>query len=125
MVNPLLENDMLCPIEFGLDVFGGRWKARIICVISTHKAIRYGEIKKELNTITDAVLSSMLKELLRDGLLKRKQYDEIPPRVEYSLTSQGETVLPVLQMVCQWSRDVAREELHKKLPACKECAQLA
>lgn len=51
--------------------------------------------------ITDAVLASVLKELIADGMIGRKQYDEIPPRVEYSLTPKGESVVPILQSICR------------------------
>lgn len=119
-----LESDMLCPIEFGLEKFGGRWKSRIICVLAGQDAIRYSGIRKELSNITDAVLASMLKELIKDGLISRMQYEEIPPRVEYSLTDKGHSVVPVLQTICQWSRESSDEELSKKLPACKTCPQL-
>lgn len=121
---PKLEKDMLCPIEFGLEMFGGRWKSRIICVLSAQDTIRYGAIRNELCNISDAVLASMLKELIRDNLIKRKQFEEMPPRVEYSLTEKGKSVLPVLQHICQWARESSDEELSKKLPSCLSCSQL-
>lgn len=119
-----LEKEIMCPLEYGLEIFGGKWKSRIICVLCFHKTLRYNQLKKELTTISDAVLAEMLKELINDGLIKRVQYNEIPPRVEYSLTDKGYSVLPILQSICNWSKENSIEELDKKLPACITCNQL-
>ncbi|TQI66200.1 helix-turn-helix domain-containing protein [Clostridium sp. KNHs216] len=119
-----LEKEIMCPIEYGLDIFGGKWKSRILCVLSANDVLRYNEIKKELGNITDAVLAATLKELIADELIDRTQYNEIPPKVEYSLTSKGKSVLPILQSICQWSRSHTLEALGKKLPPCRTCNQL-
>lgn len=96
MYEPKLEKDIRCPLEYGLDVFGGKWKSRIICVLADKKVLRYSSLRKEMINITDAVLASALKELISDGIIDRHQYDEIPPRVEYSLTEKGKSVVPIL-----------------------------
>lgn len=119
-----LDRTIMCSIEHGLEIFGGKWKSRIICVLSGKPFTRYSEIRRELNNITDAVLASMLKELIADEIINRKQYDEIPPKVEYSLTEKGKSVLPILQSICAWSRNNTQEELERKLPACKTCPHL-
>jgi len=119
-----LEKEIMCPLEYGLEIFGGKWKSRIICVLYSHARLRYNLLKKELTTISDAVLAQMLKELINDGLVKRKQYNEIPPHVEYSLTEKGKSVLPILQNICNWSKENSPDELDKKLPACVSCNQL-
>jgi len=121
---PKIEKEIMCPIEHGLDIFGGKWKSRIICVLSSKDFMRYNEVRKELGNITDAVLASMLKELLADDIIIRTQYNEIPPKVEYSLTDKGKSVLPILQSICQWSRDNTEEDLDKKLSPCIRCPQL-
>ncbi|MFV0400538.1 MAG: winged helix-turn-helix transcriptional regulator [Oscillospiraceae bacterium] len=121
---PKIEKEIMCPIEYGLDIFGGKWKSRIICVLSSTGVMRYNAIRKELGNITDAVLAAMLKELIADDIISRKQYEEIPPKVEYSLTEKGMSVLPILQSICHWSRQQTKDELDKKLPPCKTCAQL-
>lgn len=120
-----IEKEIMCPIEYGLDIFGGKWKSRIVCVLASSDVMRYSEIRKELSNITDAVLAAMLKEMMADGLISRKQYEEIPPRVVYSLTEKGKSVLPILQSICRWSRLQTKDELEKKLPLCKTCTQLA
>ena len=119
-----IEKEIMCPIEYGLEMFGGKWKSRILCVLSAGEATRYSALKRELSDITDAVLAAMLKELATDRLVSRRQYDEIPPRVEYALTERGTSVLPILQSICVWSRLQTADELDKKLPPCKTCSQL-
>lgn len=118
---PKTEKEILCPLEYGLDIFGGKWKSRIICVLSAKDIMRYNEIRKELGNITDAVLAAMLKELIANRLISRTQYNEIPPKVEYALTEKGKSVLPILQSICIWSRQQTKDESYKKLPPCKTC----
>ena len=81
-----LEKDIRCPLEYGLEMFGGKWKSRIICVLAAKEVLRYSELRREMGNITDAVLASTLKELITDDIVSRTSYDEIPPRVEYALT---------------------------------------
>lgn len=121
---PKIEKEIMCPIEYGLDIFGGKWKSRILCVLSTNPVFRYNAIRRELGNITDAVLAAMLKELVLSGLIHREQYNEIPPKVEYSLTEKGKSVLPILQSICHWSRLQTKDELDKKLAPCRTCEQL-
>ena len=90
-----LEDDIRCPLEYGLTIFGGKWKSRIICVLAANEKLRYSEIRKEMYNITDAVLAATLKDLIKDEFVDRKSYDEIPPRVEYSLTEKGKSVVPI------------------------------
>jgi len=115
------EKEIMCPLEHGLDVFGGKWKSRIICVLSVNNVMRYSEIRKELGNITDGVLTAMLKELIEDKIINRNQYNEIPVRVEYALTEEGKSVLPILTSICQWSRRHSEVDLDKKLTPCTTC----
>jgi len=121
---PKMEKEIMCPIEYGIDIFGGKWKPRILCVLSSTEVMRYNEIRKELGNITDAVLAAMLKEMIADGLISRKQYEQIPPKVEYALAERGRSVLPILQSICHWSRQQTKDKLDRKLSPCKTCAQL-
>lgn len=100
----------MCPIEYGLDIFGRKWKSRILCVWSAQDVMRYNEIRKELGNITDAVLAAMLKEMIADDLISRKQYEQIPPKVEYALADKGKSALPILQSICHWSRGQTKDE---------------
>ena len=98
------EKDIRCPLEYGMDIYGGKWKPRILCMLSLNGSMRYGELKKELDTVSDTMLAATLKEMINDDLVRRIQYDEIPPKVEYSLTEVGESLKPVLANICIWSR---------------------
>ena len=89
MYQAKLEKDIRCPLEYGLEVFGGKWKSRILCVLAAKEVLRYSQLRKEMGNITDAVLAAALKELLAAQMVSRASYDEIPPRVEYSLTDKG------------------------------------
>lgn len=116
-----LEDDIRCPLEYGLNVFGGKWKSRIICVLSVQETLRYSEIRKEMYNITDAVLAATLKDLIEDGIIDRKSYDEIPPRVEYSLTEKGISVVPILQSICEWAGIFYKEDGENEMVQCQKC----
>lgn len=115
------KQDIRCPLEHGLDIFGGKWKSRILCVLSALGVLRYGELRREMGNITDAVLSAALKELMADELVRRQSYDEVPPRVEYSLTERGESVLPILQSICQWAGQYEKFDYSGTMIHCKKC----
>lgn len=83
-----LQKDIRCPLEHGLEIFGGKWKSRIICVLGSCPNSRYSFIREQMGNITDAVLSASLKELISFQIVSRVSYDEIPPRVEYTLTDK-------------------------------------
>lgn len=121
MYEPKLEKDIRCPLEYGLSVFGGKWKSRVICVLAEKGTLRYSAIRKEMANITDAVLAATLKELISDDIVMRKQFDEIPPRVEYSLTDKGNSVVPILQNICRWAGAYHREQNENTLLQCQKC----
>ena len=104
-----------------MSIFGGKWKSRIICVLAAKKTLRYSELRKEMANITDAVLATTLKELIADGILVRQSYDEIPPRVEYSLTEKGKSVVPILQSICRWSGIFYKEDTETPMSQCQRC----
>lgn len=121
MYQPKLKKDIRCPLEYGLDIFGGKWKSRVICVLAAKETLRYSTLRKEMTNITDAVLASTLKELIADGIIDRIQYNEIPPRVEYSLTDKGRSVVPILQSICRWSGAYHKEDSENTLLHCQKC----
>ena len=116
-----LDKDIRCPLEYGLDVFGGKWKSRVICALSDDRPLRYSELRREMGNITDAVLALTLKELMASGIVGRKSYDEIPPRVEYALTEKGRSVRPILQSICRWSGIFYRDSGEEPLRKCQRC----
>ena len=71
--------------------------------------------------ITDAVLAATLKELIEAGIIERRSYDEIPPRVEYYLTEKGKSVVPILQSICQWSGIFYKEDSENEMAQCQKC----
>lgn len=121
MYQPKLEKDIRCPLEYGLEIFGGKWKSRIICVLAEMKTPRYSKLRKEMSNITDAVLASTLKELIRDKIVERKSFDEIPPHVEYSLSEKGLSVVPILQNICKWSGIFYNEDNDNTFTHCQKC----
>lgn len=116
-----LEEDIRCPLEYGLTIFGGKWKSRIICVLAAKETLRYSEIRKEMFNITDAVLAATLKDLIANEIVDRRSYDEIPPRVEYSLTDKGRSVVPILQSICQWADIFYKNEGEIEMAQCQRC----
>ena len=116
-----IEKDIRCPLEYGMDVFGGKWKSRIICVLAAKERLRYSALRKEMYNITDAVLAATLKDLMEDGIVDRKSYDEIPPRVEYFLTQKGASVVPILQSICAWSDIFYKEDSENEMVQCQKC----
>ena len=116
-----LEKDIRCPLEYGLEIFGGKWNSRIICVLAAKQTLRYSELRREMGNITDAVLAATLKELIASSIISRRSYDEIPPRVEYSLTEKGRSVVPILQSICQWAGIFYKPDSENTLIQCKKC----
>ena len=121
MYQPKLEKDIRCPLEYGLEIFGGKWKSRIICVLAEMKTLRYSELRKEMSNITDAVLATTHNELIRDKIVERKSFDEIPPHVEYSLSEKGLSVVPILQNICKWSGIFYNEDNDNTFTQCQKC----
>ncbi len=121
MYQKKLESDIRCPLEYGLEIFGGKWNSRVICVLSTKKTLRYSELRKEMGNITDAVLAATLKNLIENKMVIRKSYDEVPPRVEYSLSEKGKSVIPILQSICHWAGAFYHDENDSTMIQCKKC----
>ncbi len=116
-----MDKDIRCPLEYGLELFGGKWKSRIICVLAAMEPLRYSELRREMGNITDAVLAAALKELIAQQIVIRKSYDEIPPRVEYSLSEKGRSVVPILQSICQWAGLYHKEDYNNAMVHCQKC----
>lgn len=121
MYKPKLDKDIRCPLEYGLDIFGGKWASRIICVLAEKRTLRYSELRKELSNVTDAVLAASLKDLISNEIISRKSYDEVPPRVEYALTEKGGSVVPILQSICRWAGAYHKEDGENTMVQCQRC----
>lgn len=92
-----------CPLGKALSAVGGKWKLRIICTLSVDGTQRYNDLLKKTAGITNTMLAASLKELEADGIVIRKHYAEIPPRVEYSLTDHGRELWPILHRLAHWA----------------------
>ena len=99
-----MKNLIDCPAERAVYFLGGKWKIRILFSLLHNKKIRFGELKKGLKTITQQMLSKQLKELEADGIVNRKVIQIMPPKVEYSLTEFGLSVMPILRSFSEWSK---------------------
>ncbi|MBD0380975.1 winged helix-turn-helix transcriptional regulator [Paenibacillus sedimenti] len=91
-----------CPIFYTLSVISGKWKWAILFFIAKEEVIRYGKIKEYLPPIAHKTLSQQLKELEGDGIIHREQYIVMPPKVEYTLTEKGKSLVPMLDFMFQW-----------------------
>ncbi|BBI32808.1 winged helix-turn-helix transcriptional regulator [Cohnella abietis] len=90
---------------YTLSLIGGKYKIVIIYWLAEHKVMRHNELKRCIGTISFKTLSIMLKELEADGIIHREEYPQIPPKVEYSLSERGRSLVPVLDMMCQWGEN--------------------
>lgn len=88
--------------ETVINMIGGKWKLRIMYLLAFHYVLRYGELKQLLPSISHKMLSTQLKELERDHLILRKEYPQIPPKVEYSLSPKGIELRPIFEHMCDW-----------------------
>lgn len=94
-----------CGLKKVLDIIGGKWKVLILCAMNRRGAMRYGELRKVIVGITNTMLAQSLREMEADGLVLRKQYDEMPVRVEYSLTPKSEGLIPILLELKAWGEE--------------------
>lgn len=99
--------DEKCPLGSALSLIGGKWKIRIICTLYVDGTQRYNDLLKKTKGITNAMLASSLKDLEAGGVVTRKQFEEIPPRVEYSLTEHGKELWPILHRLAHWGKGEA------------------
>ena len=89
------------PVELSINIIGGKWKMPIIWRLKDGEK-RYGEIRRSLPKITHKMLTQQLRELEQDEIINRKVYQEIPPKVEYSLTLLGKSIIPVIDLLREW-----------------------
>ena len=105
-------NDNLpaCPVETTLMLIGNKWKVLIIRDLLTGTK-RFGELKKSIGKVSQKVLTTQLRDMEEDGLISRKIYAEVPPRVEYSLTELGKSLQPILNAMLQWGTEYKEKKL--------------
>lgn len=99
-----IERERLCDTGFSytLSLINGKYKMTILYALMEFKVVRFNELKRYVSGISYKTLSLTLKELEADGLIERKEYPQIPPKVEYSLSARGQSLMPILDMMCDW-----------------------
>ena len=90
------------PFGYTLSIIGGKWKMIIMFWLVEYEVLRYGELKRCIGQISDKILNNQLKVLEKDGIIIRKEYPQIPPRVEYRLSKRGLSLMPILEEMCKW-----------------------
>ena len=98
-----------CAMDVTMDYIGGKWKTVVLWYLRKDKK-RFSELRKLIPNITEKMLSLQLKGLETDGLVKRKIYPEVPPKVEYYLTDFGKTLIPMLEEIAKWGRGLAESK---------------
>jgi DNA-binding HxlR family transcriptional regulator len=94
-----------CEKELTLSLISGKWKIIIIYHLATEGTLRFSDINRLLPKITHKVLTTQIRELEEDGIVHRKVFPEVPPRVEYSLTNLGESLMPIVLMMYEWGKE--------------------
>lgn len=93
---------MECPVEYAITLLSGKWKIRIVWAIVQAKTIRFNELQRQVKGISSLMLSKSLRELEQDKIVIRRQYNEVPPRVEYSLSELGGALKSALSELGEW-----------------------
>ena len=100
-LNSIIE---ICPVRNVVARFGNKWALLVILVLSENEPIRYNELGRKIPDISSRVLSNTLRTLEADGLVLRTFYQEVPPRVEYSLTDTGKSLVPIIVKLTEWAQ---------------------
>lgn len=95
-----------CPVEASLELIGGKWKGVALYHLMS-STLRFNELKRHMGNVTQRMLTKQLRELEADGLVKRKVYPVVPPKVEYSLTAKGESLRPIIMSLKEWGEENA------------------
>lgn len=102
------EKEYKCGIDVTLAVVGGKWKASILWHLA-QETLRFSDLQRLFANTTRKMLTQQLRELEADGLVHREVYPQVPPKVEYSLTGKGTTIIPMLNMMCEWGYDYLQD----------------
>ena len=105
MANKTLEEYVHCPFHLAMSVLEGKWKFAILYVLSARGTLRFKELERAIPDISTRMLTKELKHLEQKGVVSRKPYATVPPKVEYSLTDIGKSINPVISSITQWGED--------------------
>jgi len=113
----MLEKDFNCRKELTLALIGGKWKMLILWRLGKEGTKRFSELRERMPGVTQKIMTSALRDLEDDHLVHREVYPEIPPKVEYSLTEAGMSLIPILESMYHWGTGYCKEYDHeKKIP---------
>ena len=104
ILDKINNGDFNCEKELTLSIISGKWKIVILWHLGRDGAHRFSELQRLFPKITHKMLTSQLKELIDDGIVHREVFPEVPPRVEYSITELGKTLLPIVEMMYEWGK---------------------
>ncbi len=93
------------PFEYTLSIVSGKWKLKIVYLLACISPVRYGVLKKNIEGVTHKMLSTQLRELEEENVIARREFPQIPPKVEYSLTPKGRSLMPIVAAMCDWGRE--------------------
>lgn len=99
-----------CGVIYALELVGGKWRLPVLWKLSRQETIRYNALRRQLPGITNTMLTRVLVDLEQSGLIRREEYETVPPRVEYSLTESGRSLIPALEIIGAWGRKKMAEE---------------
>jgi len=122
MYQKKLEEDIRCPLEYGISVISGKWKSRIICLLGSTSPMRFRDIKENLPDISDGVLSATLNELVQLDMLTKSCDGDSHSLIEYRPTEKALSLLPVLRGICRWSGNYYRENPDSAMQHCRSCS---
>lgn len=97
-----LRKSPACPVEGTLELIGGKWKGVILYHLVRNGTLRFNELRRRMNNVTQRMLTNQLRELEANGLIDRKVYAEVPPKVEYTLTARGRSLEPIILALKHW-----------------------
>lgn len=103
---PCLEK---CPLNYAMSLIGGKWKMQIICALNNRGTLRYNELRRKMDGISNTVLANSLRELEEEGLVTRTEYMEVPIRVEYATTELCDRLMPILESLSDWGEALMKE----------------
>ena len=109
-----------CEMEVTLKIIGGKCKPLILYLLITDGTKRFKELMSSITQISQKTLTNQLRELESDGMISRKSFAEIPPRVEYSITEKGKSIFTVLEAMCKWGDDNMDERFILTTPQCQD-----
>lgn len=109
-------NAFACPVEFTLDVIGGKWKG-VLLYHMMDSTVRFNEFRRICPSITQRMLTLQLRELEEDGVVHREVYHQVPPKVEYSLTEFGRSLIPIIKLMRDWGLEYQAKQQISESPA--------